>query len=230
MNITLSQFTGPYDLLLALVGEKKLNISEVSLSQVTEQFLAYLDTLEERRAEELADFLLVAARLLLLKSKMLLPQLRPDEEEGPGLEEQLRLYKRFVEASREINRRWMSVKKAAFRIEPARPPAEFSLPSNAGLEDLRAAMIQLISRLAPPKPLPETSIDRAVSMKEKIDAIRRLLSGRKRFSFHDLLSDARNKTEVIVSFLAILELLKQRNIFLRQEESFSDIVVERVST
>lgn len=230
MKIILPQFTGPFDLLLSLIGEKKLNVSEVALSAVTEQFLRYLDTLEERRAEELADFLVVAARLLLLKSQQLLPQFAGEEDEGASLEDQLRLYQQFVEASKSINRRWMSGQRSVFRVEPprSRHGGIFTAPENATLETLHGSMVQLVHRLAPPKPLPEASIDRAVSMKEKVDVIRRMLSRAKRFSFREILSDARNKTEVIVSFLAILELLKQRAVFLRQKESFSDILIEAV--
>src|SRR3989338_1878896 len=107
-ELTLDQFSGPLDLLLSLLEESKLNISEVSLSSITEQYLTYLDTLEDNRAEELADFLVVGSRLLLLKSKMLLPQFAPEEDEGTSLEEQLRLYKVFLEASKGVNRLWQA--------------------------------------------------------------------------------------------------------------------------
>ena len=80
MDVRLKQYNGPFELLLALVDGEKLDITEVALSEVTEQFLKYLDTLEEHRAEELADFLVVAARLLLLKSRALLPHFFPEED------------------------------------------------------------------------------------------------------------------------------------------------------
>lgn len=228
MKVVLPQFSGPYDLLLSLVGEKKLNISEMALSLVTEQFLRYLDTLEKNRAEEIADFLVVAARLLLLKSKMLLPQFSPEEDDGLCLEEQLRVYQQFVEASKTVNRLWLGTLRTVFRVEHLRKREQFSAPEGVTLDCLRETMVQLVRRLAPPKPIPETRIDRSISMKEKIDAIRDLLSGGRRVAFHDILSNARNKTDIIVSFLAILELLKQKAVAFYQDETFSDILVERV--
>jgi segregation and condensation protein A len=80
VNLTLTQFTGPFDLLLSLVEGQELKITEIALSEVTEQYLQYLDTLEETEAEELADFLVVAAKLLYMKSKRLLPEFMPEEE------------------------------------------------------------------------------------------------------------------------------------------------------
>ena len=89
-------------------------------------------------------------------------------------------------------------------------------------------MLQLVDRLTPPKPLPETAIVRAVSMKETIDRIRALLKKNRRLSFGELLTSAHNRTEVIVSFLALLELVKQKAVALRQREIFSDIVIEKI--
>ncbi|MEK7623634.1 MAG: ScpA family protein [Patescibacteria group bacterium] len=228
VTIATEKFSGPLDLLLSLIQEEKLTVSDIALSQVTEQFLRYLDNLEERRADELADFLVVAARLLLLKSRQLLPQFAPVEDEGPSLEDQLRLYKIFVDASKKFNRLWQSDEKSVFRIEPARKPLSFVPPTNVSLETLRSAMLQLVTRLTPQSPLPQTSIDKAVSLKQKIDQIRAILSRAREVNFHTLLSDAKNKTEVIVSFLAILELVKQKIVALKQGEGFGDILVERI--
>ncbi len=227
-NLTLEQFTGPLDLLLSLLNEEKLNISDISLSHVTEQFMAHLTTIEERRAEELADFLVIAARLLLMKSRLLLPQFGLEEEEGPRLEDQLRLYKTFLDASKKLNRLWLRDTRAVFRIEPPRMPDIFSPPTNATLSTLHEGMLQLITRLTPPKPLPETRIDAAISMKEKLEHIRSFLSRVKEASFHSFLKEARNRTEIIVSFLALLELVKEQVVSLKQEEGNGDIIITRV--
>lgn len=228
-QVKIAQFEGPFDLLLNLIGEEKLDISEVSLSEVTEQFLSYLDTLDEDRAEELADFLVVAARLLYLKSRVLLPQFSPDDEEyGPSLEDQLRVYKAFVEASKTINRRWLGPHLSVFRIEPARAPQGFVEPKNLDVAAIHAAMNELLVRIKPPKPLPQTQIDKAVSMKERIDRIRKMLRSKKQFSFSDIVGSGENKTEVIVGFLALLELVKQKNLVLVQTKIFSDIKIKRI--
>lgn len=228
-DLQLEQFSGPLDLLLGLLQDQKFSISDLALSKITEQYLNYLDNLEENKAEELADFLVVGARLLFLKSKALLPQFSPEEDEGEQtLEAQLRIYKIFVDASKILNKNWLSLERSVFRIEPPQKLMEFALPVNLSPNSLRESMVQLVHRLEPPKPLPETRIDRTVSMKEKIDFIRQMLIKQSSFIFHKTLTNARNKTEVIVGFLALLELVKQKSIYLRQDETFSDIVIERV--
>lgn len=234
----LEQFSGPLDLLLSLIDEEKLNISDVSLSAVTEQFLNYLEKLENKKPEELADFLVIATRLLLIKSQKLLPQFALEEEEGPSLEEQLRLYKMFVEAAKKFNHFWENKNQSVFRLEPPRPPglrfgeagrpAKFVPPPNFSLGDLRESMGKLLERLRPLKPLPETQIDKTVLLEEKIKNIHALLKKAKSVSFSALLNDSRNRTEVIVAFLALLELVKGREVALKQKKNFTDILVEKI--
>ncbi|PLX26521.1 hypothetical protein C0581_04280 [Candidatus Parcubacteria bacterium] len=226
IRVQFKEFDGPLDLLLSLVDEKKMEITEVSISSVTEPFLGYLDTLEEKDAQELADFLVVAAKLLLMKSRTLLPQFAPEEDDGISLEDQLRLYRRFVDVSKKVNTLWLDDSKKSYgRVEPPVRSDEVIKPENMSQDTMHASMVQLVKRLAPPKPLPETQIDKTVSMKEKIDTLHKLLKKGKEVSFQTLLSDASTKTEVIVSFLAILELVKQKDIYLQQDNHFSDIVI-----
>ncbi|PIR75132.1 MAG: hypothetical protein CO030_03745 [Candidatus Magasanikbacteria bacterium CG_4_9_14_0_2_um_filter_42_11] len=228
MDLTLKQFTGPFDLLLSLVEGQELQITEITLSEVTEQYLTYLDTMEEDRVEELADFLVVAAKLLYLKSKRLLPEFLPEEEDDTdGLEAQLKLYKQFVDASKIVDKLWLGDKKSGFRSEPPKQRDGFALPPGLDLEALGQSMVHLVSKIAPPKKLPRTHIDKGVSLKERIDAIRKLLKERKSFRFADALSDANNKTEVIIGFLAILELVKQKSLRLDQDATFGDIMITR---
>ena len=228
MDFKLQQFTGPLDLLLNLVGEQKVNISDVSLSTVTEQYLQYLEKLEEREPEEMADFLLIAARLLLLKSKKLLPQLMPEEDEGPSLEDQLRLYQAFVEASKKLNKRWLSGVRSDFRVEPPRRPSEFVPPKNLSQTLLQEFFLKLLQRIKPLPELPQARMDKAVSVRDKIETIRALLQKAESVSFRDLLGKASNRSEIIASFLALLELVKAESVTLKQKGSFSDIMVERI--
>lgn len=228
VNFNLQQFNGPLDLLLALIDEEKLNISEVSLSAVTEQFLQYLEKIENKKPEKLADFLLVAARLLLIKSRKLLPQFALEEEECPSLEEQLRLYKMFIEAAKKLNKHWEDENHSIFRIEPPRRPKEFTPPKNLSLADLQGSMVKLLRRLEPLQPLPETQIDKTVLLEEKIKNIRALLKKLKSVNFSALLQDSHNRTEVIVVFLALLELVKGEKVALRQKKSFEDIMILKV--
>ncbi len=227
-EVILEKFTGPLDLLLGLIEEEKMEISEISISQVTEQFFNYLNKLEEKCPEELADFLVVATRLVYLKSKTLLPYLMPEEDEGPNLADQLRLYKMFLEASGKINKMWNEEKQAYGRFEPPLIPKDFVLPQNAGLEDLKTAYLQLLKRLKPVDPLPQIKIDRSISVKRQIDSIYNLLKSTKKVSFSEIVKTAGSRTEVIVNFLAILELLKAEKIFITQNNSFEDIEINKI--
>lgn len=228
-TLQLEQCSGPLDLLLSLIDEEKLSISELSISTVTEQYLAHIDAMEEVQAEELADFLVIASRLLLLKAKQLLPQFAPEEEEAEGdLIEQLRLYKRFQEASKQLNAFWERDNKSDFRLEPVRPSEGFVWPTNVSAKNMHKSMLALVQRLKPLKALPQTTIDRAVSMKRKVDHIRSVLAKAKQTSFQSVIEQQANKTDVIVSFLALLELVKTRTVTLSQDETFSDIMISKI--
>ncbi len=227
-EIKLAQFEGPFDLLLNLIGEEKLDICEVSLSQVMEQFLAYIDKLEKDKAEELADFLLVAAKLMYLKSRLLLPQFSDQEDEdGPSLEDQLKLYQAFIELSKRLNDKWLSEQVCFFRVNPIQIPDKFIPPKNLYTENLVESMENLINRVKPPKPLPQAEIDKAISIKSRIDVIRSVLRSKAKFNFSDIIGCTNNKTEVIVGFLALLELVKQKSVSLQQDKLFSDIMIKK---
>lgn len=228
-EVKLEKFTGPLDLLLSLVESEKMGITEISLSQVTGQFFDYLNKLENEAPEELADFLVVATRLVYLKSKTLLPYLMPEEDEGPDLANQLKMYKKFVEASVLINEMWNKEKIAYGRIEPlSKEIKEFILPANAGLEDLKNSYLLLLRKIKPIDPLPQTKINRSISIKQQIENIYDLLKVTKKISFSQIVKRAESRTEIIISFLALLELLKTEKIFITQNNNFEDIEINKI--
>lgn len=227
-EIKLEKFQGPLDLLLQLIELEKLNITEVSLSQITEQFLKFLDKMEKDRSEELADFLVIATKLVYLKSKTLLPYLYPEEDEGPSLADQLKMYQQYILASKKINILWSQNRIAYGRIEPPVKNTEFVLPLNARGTDLLKSMQKLVSRLRPLNPLPKFTIDRAVSVKQKVDSIWNALKQHKKINFKDLLASAESKTEVIVSFLALLELMRDQKAYINQDSAFGNMEVNLV--
>lgn len=230
MDFNVKEFSGPLDLLLALIEDKKKDISEVAISDVTDQFLQYITAMPEddRAGDEVADFLVVAARLLYLKSRTLLPMFMPPEDEGPSLADQLRLYQRFVQVSRDLNRRWLERAHSYFRSQPVEIIIPEGLPDNVSLTSLAESMHKLVRKLKPPKPLPQTRIDARVTLKEKIEHLRNLLNTRSSYSLHDILNERGNRTEIIVSFLAILELAKQRIVTIDQEELGGDILINKI--
>jgi len=227
-EIKLEKFAGPLDLLLQLIEQEKMDITEIALSKITEQYFAYLEKMDVSQAEELSDFLLIATRLVYLKSKSLLPYLYPEEDEGPNLADQLKLYKQYLEASHKINELWMTPKLAYGRIEPPVKAPTFTAPLNAQIADLHSTFLNLLKRLKPVNPLPQISIDRTISIKNKITSIYETLKKIKKLTFSQVLENAENRTEVIVSFLAILELAKDKFIFIKQTDNFGEMELKKL--
>lgn len=225
-EITLAKFQGPLDLLLQLIEQEELSITEVAIGQVTEQFFKYLQTLDEQRSDELADFLVIATKLVYLKSKQLLPYLQqPEVDEGPSLADQLKLYQRYANASHHIAELWETESLAYCRVEPPIPMEGFVLPANAYATDLHLFFTLLLKRLKPIAALPVVSIDYTLSVKEKIESIYKALQQWKKVSFHDILEQVSNRTEVIVSFLALLELVKQERVSVQQHNSLEELMI-----
>ncbi|KKQ40831.1 MAG: Segregation and condensation protein A [Candidatus Magasanikbacteria bacterium GW2011_GWA2_37_8] len=227
-EIKLEKFEGPLDLLLQLIELEKVNISEVALSDVTEQFLNFLDKMGEERSDELADFLVIATKLVYLKSKNLLPYLYPEEDEGPSLADQLKMYQQYVEASKKINILWEQNRVAYGRVEPPVKQAGFVLPANAQITDLQRSIEYLVIRLRPVNPLPQVNIDHSISVKQRVESIFNLLKTHKQMSFGNLLSSVSNKTDVIVSFLALLELMREAKAAVKQGDAFGELEVSLV--
>lgn len=226
----LEHFEGPLDLLLQLIEEEKLPITQVSLAQVTDQFLQHLQSIEQRYPEELADFLVVAARLVLIKSRALLPIAIDEEDDGVDLEEQLKIYREYYLASKQIHgmiltRRYSFSRNASLKIAPKE--RSFRPPEKLFSEDLHNIFQVMLKRLEPFITIPEETIARTINLKEKLESIRRKIMTEVRMNFHTLVSQASSKVEVIVTFLALLELVKQRTITVEQNGIFSTIEIER---
>lgn len=227
-QVRLEKFEGPLALLLQLIEGEKLSITEISLSQVTESYLAHLKT-QKIAEEELADFLVIAAKLLLLKSKQLLPDLTLDEEEGLGLEEQLRMYREFVEAAKKIEGLIKKKNFAFFRQAVLKPEGMgFFPPRGFKAEKMKKVFEEVLERLRPFLELPQATLERTISIKEKIQQIQNLLRNGSVMGFQEILKNVKSRTEIIVSFLALLELVKQRTVVVSQESVFEEIVIKNV--
>lgn len=228
IRIHVEKFEGPLDLLLQLIEREELSISDISLSKIADQYLAYLEKVAKKDPEELADFLVVAAKLLLLKSRELLPGVAMPEDEGPSLESQLKMYKIFWEAARRLD---VVLKKKRFIFFRDKLPAaiapRFSPPPSITSEKLRAAMNDVLEKITPVIKYPEERLKKTVSIQEKINSIREIMSAEATVRFHEILKGSQSKTEVVVNFLALLELIKARTVFVEQDEAFGEIVIKR---
>lgn len=224
-NQTIDQ--SPYEVILSLLAEDNSNITTVSLSAITERFLSHIDQLEEEASTEIADFLTVAAKLLLIKSSLLLPTFQVIEEDDEvSLTDRLKLYERFQAASEYIAEAWES--EWLLGVHPSitvEPEVAFTWADNITADSLLASMQRVIHRNKPPKPLPKTSIDKSVSLKETISRLRTVLKKGTKTSFWKH-ADKRSKTSVIVHFLALLELTKLGSVAPQQSAQFTDITLE----
>lgn len=232
-QIKLEKFEGPLDLLLQLIEQEDLDITEVSLAQVTDQYLEYLDKVEELNPEEVADFLVIAAKLLLIKSRLLLPSLElGGEEETRELEAQLRLYKEYLEAGKMLDKLWRQGHVAWVREKPLLLQVEahsFVRPPGLSLELIERAFRRVLAALEPIIQLPQVTLQRALSIQDKITSLKKLILEKAHLNWQSLVHKAKDKTEVIVSFLALLELVKQRQIIAEQSALFQDIVIHKSS-
>jgi len=230
MQIKIDKFEGPLGLLLKIIENEELDITEVSLSKIADQYVEYIKKEVNINTDDMADFLVVAAKLLLIKSKALLPYLFPEEkEEIEEFEKQLRMYKEFIEASKKIEA-LVGKKKFMFAREFNRKAILlninlFSPPKNVNTEVLNSVFNDLLGKIKPPEKLEEEKLEQKINIEDKIISIQKMLLERIKISFNKVLLDAKSKTEVIVSFLAMLELIKQRDIEAEQGELFSEILI-----
>jgi segregation and condensation protein A len=236
-RVTLPIFEGPLDLLLHLIERQELDITQVSLARVTNQYLEHLAQLSQRDPDNLADFLLVAAKLLLIKSRFLLPApARPavQEEEGEGEElvRQLIEYKKLKQAAgwlRALDERGLqSYLRLASSPHLGGGLLERSVDlDGVELDHLLAAMRQVLA-LKPPSPSVNAAVTPVtITVAEQMERIEAETTKRARVSFLKLLHEAANRLEVIVTLLALLEMVKQGRVTMRQSKPFGDILIAR---
>ncbi len=228
-HLHLSQFDGPLSLLLSLIEEKKLEITDIALGEVTDQYLEFLDKEENcLLPEELADFLVIATRLLFMKSRSILPTFSEDEDEG-DLAHELKLYKIFLDASKVLEKIASSgIKFFEREVLFQKREIVFSPPLHLGIEDLRDSFENLLKNLEPFRNLPEKIYRRVMSLEEKIIQIRGFLEEQKRCFFSKLFLAGSSRGEIVVGFLALLELLKQEEVRVVQQTHFMEIEIVRV--
>lgn len=229
LTFQIEQFEGPLDLLLQLIEKEELDISEISLTKVADQYVAHIN---ERKGkippEELADFLVVAAKLVFMKSRLLIPSMEDEElDEGPDLASQLRLYQRFMEAASELNHRWnQGIISYPRSRQPVRQlEVSFAPPQGITIDMMKAVMEQVIKRLTPVVRLPQAAVKRVIRIQDKITELARRLRTKSKLHFSHFVKGAKDKQERLVSFLALLELVKQRVVNVEQNELFEDIEI-----
>jgi segregation and condensation protein A len=228
-------YEGPLDLLLALIERAELDITALAIAQVTNQYLAYMETLKERDAASVSAFLVIAARLVQIKSAALLPKppavsaTSQEEDPGEALARQLIQYRRFKQLAGFLAGREAAGLHTFLRVAPPEVKVETRLDlSGLTLEGLiQAARDVFLSKPA------LTDLSKVVSMprvtiRDKIKAIFKALKAHSRIKFRSLLK-TNNRIEVVVTFLAMLELVKRHIVDAQQESLFGEIEIQTIA-
>lgn len=222
------EFEGPLTLLLELIEERKLSISAVSLAVISDEYIHHLKGLASFPKEEVADFLVVASTLMLIKSRSLLPtfELTEEEEQEIGdLEARLRMLQQIRELSSNIKNEWG--KHVLFSREAfLGTNFGFIEPKGVTVGAMQQALQNLIAALPKVAALPERAIQKIISIEEKMTELLTRLSSRLQGAFHDMVG-SKEKSDIIVGFLAVLELVKQGALLVRQDQHFGDIELQK---
>jgi segregation and condensation protein A len=234
-KLRLPNYEGPLDVLLRLIEERQLEITAVSVASVADQFLNYMATMPTRDPKTLSNFVSVAARLIVMKSRALLPQLaRPsdtvdDDAAGDDLIAQLRAYQLFKRTAQ-----WLLAREVAgVRAYPVHPPPverphSRQLPlDNVTLQLLARAMQRVVDRWLPPPPVDEVVSRLPFTVNDCIARIEGAVAEKSRITFTQVLEGVNLRVEIIISLLALLELLKRNAIIAWQDQPFGEIVIEQ---
>lgn len=243
ISVKLEVFEGPLDLLLHLLEKNKVNIYDIPIVEITNQYMEYMREMQRRDLNIMSEFLVMAATLLDIKSKMLLPKRAADEEEEPEdpraeLVQQLLEYKMFKCISYELKDRQMDAERTMFK-KPTIPDevAAYEEPVDLAelIGDMTLKKLNVIFQSVMAKQ--ENKIDpirskfgkiekEEISLNDKMEYLEAYAAEHKRFGFESLLEKQGSKMEVIVTFLAILELMKTGKITIYQEKTFDTILIE----
>ena len=242
LEFKINEFQGPLDLLLHLIEKNKFNIFDIPIVEITEQYLEYVNAMQESNLDIMSEFLVMAATLISIKAKMLLPKEEEEEEdeEDPRAELVRRLleYKMYKYASYELKDMEMDAVRAYYKpasipdevkqykeeIDPAEVVGDTTL---AMLNEIfNQVMKRTVDRVDPIRSKFGTIEKEEVRIEDKMDEIRTSVKGLKGINFRTLLEMQASRINIIVTFLAILELMKVGDIVIKQDELFGDIIID----
>ncbi|MDD6037274.1 MAG: segregation/condensation protein A [bacterium] len=242
LNVKLQVFEGPLDLLLHLLDKNKIDIYDIPIVEITNQYMDYIRKMQEQDLNIMSEFMVMAATLLDIKAKMLLPATESDDEnedEDPRAElvQQLLEYKMYKYISGELKDRQMDASRVLYKM-PTIPAevAAYEEPINLDelVSDLTLQKLNEIFQSIVKKQVDKIDPIRSkfgkiqkeeISLEECMSSLENYAKNHKNFSFRGLLEKAKSRMEVIVTFLAILELMKMGYIYIKQEAIFEDIYI-----
>lgn len=240
MNPTLSRtnfhikteaFEGPFELVLDLIDARKLLVNDLALASITEDFIAHVRAQDVFPVEETATFVQIAATLLLVKSKSLIPDLSltdEEQEDVDDLKRRLEAYEKVRDAAKELGR--IMGKQPMFAAGERKPEVVFAPAKDLNTQNLADALARVLAAREAVEELPEARVRNVVSIEEMMERLAKRVEAAMTLSFKDFAGSASEKVEVIVSFLALLELVKQGAVAAEQFGQYGDIRITHTDT
>ena len=235
-NLLIGDFEGPLDLLLHLIKKSKMEIFDIEISEITRMYLNYIEEMTDMNLDIASEYLVMASELIEMKSRKLLPNKKDEEEdaieENPEEELKRRLveYKKYKESTEVF--RSLEENRANYYTKAPESLKQYSSEKlendgSVGIFDLLDAFQKLLERQEYNKPKNTKITRKELSVKERVAKIRDILKVHKKLNFIELFDDF-SKPYVVVTFLSVLEMAKNREINIKQDNNFSDIYLERV--
>lgn len=233
-KVKINEFEGPLDLLLHLIKEAKVEIWDIKIEEIVEQYLRYIEAMKEMNLDVASSYLVMASELIELKSKMLLPRKEEQQEIEEEIDPREALIQRLVEYQK-----YKEVTKEFKELEEKRKDIHTKLPeslmeyqekdtiinSDLHVEDLMLALKKVLQRKELDKPLKTNVTTKEISISERRKSIKNILKERKKVDFYELFEET-TREYIVVTFLTILEMAKKQELTIRQENNFDHIVCE----
>jgi segregation and condensation protein A len=238
LDVKVQEFEGPLDLLLHLIREHKIDIFNIPISEITDQYLDYIKQMKEFDLNISGEFLVMAATLIYIKSKMLLPAETMDDELDDGIDprdelvQKLLEYQSFKKAAKELG--MLAQERSKMFTRQITDLQQYVSPDDADDAEFTTDLYELIQAFArllqePPDEVLHEVFDEVISIEEKMEDIKIQIVKRGSMRFSELFPKGRTRNILIASFFAILELCKQKFVTLKQDETFGEIVLHKVA-
>ncbi len=231
--VRIDAFEGPLDLLLHLIKESKVDIWDIKIVDITEQYLNYIKSMESLNLNIASEYLVMASELVEMKSKMLLPRYQ-DESEEEEVDPREQLINRLIEYQKykDMTKNFKELEEVRREVYTKTPESlkEYAeegavINGDVTLDDLMLAFQKFLDRKKQEKPLSTTVTKREITVEERRTSIRKILKEKKKVDFFELFEEV-TKEYVVVTFLAVLEMAKKQELMIYQENNFDNIICE----
>ena len=235
-EVKIDAFEGPLDLLLHLIKESKVDIWDIKIVDITDQYLKYIKSMQELNLNVASEYLVMASELMEMKSKMLLPRYKEEEEEEE-LDPREQLIQKLIEYQKykDMTKNFRELEEIRHEFYTKAPDnlKEYAsegtiITSDVTLDDLMKAFEKFLKRKELEKPLSTTVTKKEITVEERRSSIRSILKDKKKVDFFELF-DVVTKEYIVVTFLAVLEMAKKQELMIYQENNFDNIICEAVS-